>query len=97
DGRSVWRAVVGQAALPVGWQQLRLFSDRIDIICESERDNIGLEPVDHGAGLFARTAIGNVDRHILTGGRLPVNCELDVVILVKLAGRIVRGIEYGLG
>ena len=42
DGRGVGRAVVGQALLPVGGQQLALVGDGVDVVGEREGDDIGL-------------------------------------------------------
>ena len=47
--------------MPVGRQQMRLVGDGVDIVGEAERDYVGFETVDDGAGLFARTAVGEIE------------------------------------
>ena len=50
-----------QALLPVGGQELALLGDGVDVGGERERHDVGIEPVDHGAGLLARAAVRLLD------------------------------------
>ena len=96
DGRGVGRAVVRQALLPILRQQPRLLRDRIDIVGESERDDIGLEPVDDGARLLGGASVGLLDGHGLPGFLEPMLAEGFVEIAVKLPRGVVGDIQDGL-
>ena len=57
NGGGVRRAVVRQQRLPVLRQQVGFLRDGIDIVRQRERDDIGVEAVDDGPGLFSRAAV----------------------------------------
>jgi hypothetical protein len=38
---------------PASWRQVFLRDERVDVIRERERDDVGRQTVDHGARLFA--------------------------------------------
>ena len=82
-----------QALLPVVGQQLGVLGDGVDIGRQRQGDDIGLQPVDHGAGLGARAAIGGVERDRVAGLGFPLRGKAVAQILVKLAGGIVADIE----
>ena len=63
--------------------------------CKRERHDVGLEAVDHGAGLLAGAAMGLLDGDGLAGLGLPILDEGLVDGLVELAGRIVGDVEKG--
>ncbi len=79
--------------MPVLRQEPGIFVDRIDIGCEREGDDIGLEAVDHGAGLLSGAAVRLLDGDGVASLGLPVGGEGGVVIDVKLAGRVVGHVE----
>ena len=93
DRRGVRRAVVRQARLPVGRQQLALGRERVDVVGERQRDDVGGQAVDHRARLLARAAVRLADRDVLAGLLLPVLREGLVVVVVQLARRVVRDVE----
>jgi hypothetical protein len=67
--------------------------DRIDISAEGESDNISLETVDDGASLFARSAVGGVDRDLFAGLLLPVLGKGGIELRVELTGGVVGDVE----
>jgi hypothetical protein len=71
DGRRVRGAVVGQAALPGGIEKAAS-GNGVDVVGEGERDDVGVEAVDDGARLSARSAVRLLDVDGLAGGRLVV-------------------------
>ena len=79
--------IVGQALLPVGGDLAGLLGDRVDVGGERQRDDVGREAVDDGAGLGAGAAVRLLDGDGLAGLVLPVGGEGGVVGLVELAGR----------
>ncbi len=94
DRGGVGRAVVRQALLPVGREQRCPSSAmRVDVAGESERHHVGLEAVDHGAGLLARAAVRLLDGDVLAGLSLPMLRERGIEFLIELAGRIVGDVE----
>ncbi len=93
DRRGVRRAVVRQARLPVGRQQLALRRDRVDVVGERERDHVGRQAVDHRARLLARAAVRLADGDVLARLLLPVGRERLVVVVVQLARRVVGHVE----
>jgi hypothetical protein len=48
---------VRQALLPVVGEELPPLRDRVDVVGESERHDVGFEPVDHRARLLRRSAV----------------------------------------
>ena len=93
DRGGVGRGIVRQALLPVGRDLAGLGGDRVDVGGERERHDIRREPVDHRAGLRARSAMRLLDRDRLAGVLLPFLDEGRVDRAVKLARRIIRDIE----
>ncbi len=93
DGRRVGGAVVGQTGLPVGRQRPCLLGDLVDVVGQRQGDHVGLQAVDHRAGLLARAAVRLPNGHVLSGLALPVGGELGVEVLVELPRRIVRHVE----
>ena len=93
DRRGVRRAVVRQARLPVGRQQLALLGDRVDVGGERERDHVGLQAVDHRARLLAGAAVRGADLQRLAGLLFPLRGELRVDVGVELARRVVGDVE----
>ena len=87
--------LLGSRDLPVRGQQLALGCDRVDVVRQREGDHVGRQSVDHRAGLFAGAAMRLADRQILAGLLLPVLFEGLVVVVVELAGRVVRDVEQG--
>ncbi len=83
----------GQTGLPVGRQQIGLVVNRVDIVGQPQRYDVGLQSVDHRARLFARAAMGLVDCHHLAGLRLPIGGKCRVVFLVEFASGVIRDIE----
>ena len=66
--------------------------DRVDVVGERERDDVGFEAVDHRARLRARAAVRLLDRDGLSGLRLPVLGEGGVEVLrrARASGRTRR-------
>ena len=83
----------GRRVCQLGGEQLRFLGDRVDVVGQRQRHDVGLQPVDHRAGLLARSAVRLLDRDRLPGLRLPIPCERGVVVLVQLARRIVGDVE----
>ena len=96
DCRGVGRGIVWQALLPIGRDQLAFLVQRIDVIGERERDDIGGKTVDHRARLLARTAMRLADAHPFAGFRLPLPRESGVDLRVEFPRRIIGDIEQGL-
>ncbi len=67
--------------------------DRVDVVGERQRDDVGLEPVDHAARLLAGAAVRLADVDRLTGLLLPLGAERLVDVLIQLARGIVRDVE----
>ena len=78
--------------MPVGLDQTG-FSDLIDIALKSECHDIGLETVDHGAGLLARSAVRLFYGHIVSALRLPILGKGRIDLFVELPGWVVRDVE----
>ena len=93
DRRRVGRAVVGQPLLPVLGDAPRLRRDGVDVVGQPQRHHVGVEAVDHRAGLLAGAAVRLADVHRLAGLLLPLLPERRVDVLVELARRIVRDVE----
>ena len=97
DGRGVGRGIVGQARLPVRRQQAGM-GHFVDVAGQRQRHDVGLQPVDHRAGLLARAAMRLLEADRFAGFLLPVRGEGGVVVAVELAGRVVGDVEdRGLG
>ncbi|MNY05567.1 hypothetical protein D3C86_1382920 [compost metagenome] len=94
DGRGVRRAGVRQAFLPVGRQGFAELGDFVDITGQGQGHDVGTQAIDHRPTLLARTAVGLLDFHGVTGVvLLPELDEFGVVVLIQLAGRVVRHVE----
>ena len=93
DGRGVGRVVVGQRAAPVGADLAGRLGDGVDVGLKRQRDDVGLEPVDDGAGLLAGTGMGVLDAHRLALRLLPVFCEGGVELAIELARRVVGDVD----
>ena len=79
DGGCVGRAVVGQARGPVRWYQMCLARKLIDVIAQRQCRDIGLQPIDDGARLLARTAMALADRDLLARLRKPLADEARLI------------------
>ena len=93
DRGRVRRAVVRQAPLPGGLQTLAEHADRVDVVSERQRHDVGVEAVDHRARLRARASMRLLDRDLLAGLGLPMRREGRIEFAVHLAGRIVGHVE----
>ena len=82
-----------QALLPSARNELRDFMERVDVRGEGERHDIGLEPVDHAAGLFTGTSVGLFYNDRVAGLDFPVRSKSRVELGVKFARRIVGDVE----
>jgi hypothetical protein len=60
------------------WEQARL-RDGVDVVGEGERDDVGLEAVDHGARLLARAAVRLLELDVLAGLRLPFAANAGLI------------------
>ena len=72
---------------------MSFIGDGVDVICEREGDDVGLQAVDDGAGLGAGAPVGLFDFNGLPGFRLPVRGEGLVEFLVKFAGGVVGDVQ----
>ena len=93
DRRGVGSAVLRQPLLPVGRKQAGVLGNSVDVVGQRQGYDIGLQTVNHRAGLLARSTVGLLDRDCLAGLRLPVFGESLVEILIQLARRIVGNIQ----
>ena len=73
--------------------QLAVLGDRVDVVGERQRHDVGLEAVDDRARLLARAAVRLVDGDVVAGLRLPVLGEGRVEVLVELARRVVGDVQ----
>ena len=99
NGARVGRGVFREAGLPVGGNEFGPFMERVDVLTERERDHVGLEAVDDGAGLFAGAAVRLFHDDGVAGLGLPMGGEGPVEIGIELPRRIVGDVEQldGLG
>ena len=66
DRRRVRAAVVAAAAFcQSAGIKLGQLGDLVDVVRQGERDDVGLQAVDHRAGLRAGAAVRLLDRHLL--------------------------------
>ena len=70
-------------------------ADYVDVVRQSQREDVGLKAIDYGAGLFASTAVRLFDRHPVASFVVKVRLKSRVELLIKFAGRIVRDIQQG--
>ena len=79
-----------QALLPVPGDPAAVVGQRIDVPRQAERHDVGVQPVDHRARLFAGTAMRLLDDDVLPGLALPVTreglVELDLQLLQEEQG-----------
>ena len=68
------RGVVGEFLLPAGFDQAG-FLDLEHIAAQGQAHHIGLQPINHGTGLGAGTAVAGFHFDGLTGLGLPVRFE----------------------
>ena len=92
DDRVVGNRTVVVAILPVGADQPRL-GDRLDVGPGGQRDDIGVEAVDDGAGLASRSGMRLLDRDGRSVLLLVVLGEGGVDVAVEFAGRVIRHVE----
>ncbi|MNV70275.1 hypothetical protein D3C71_1632290 [compost metagenome] len=94
DRRGVGRGVVGQAGLPVGFDQAAR-SDFVDIGGQSQSDHVAGQAVDDGAGLLAGPAVRLFDGEGRAALFTPVREEGFVIGAVELARRVIGDVEQG--
>ena len=92
DRRGVGRRILRQPLLPVRGDQA-LGGDGVDVIGQRQRDDVGLQAVDHGARLRAGAAMRLLDLDALAGFLLIGRGERLVEIRIELARRIVGHVE----
>ena len=68
---------------------------RVDIALERQGHDVGLQPVDDGAGLLAGAAVRLLDGDRFAGLGLPVVGEGLIDGLVEFTGGIVGNVEQG--
>jgi len=84
--------VVRQLRGPGGIQQAGL-GHGIDVSGQRQRDDIGLQPVDDRAGLFAGAAVGLLDLELLAVLLFPIRGKGLVDFGIKFPRRIIGNIE----
>src|SRR5690606_25616154 len=83
-------AVVPKQGAPVFRNEVWAgIDDCVDVALESQRHNVSLQTVDHGAGLRTRATMRDLDGNGLTLRFLPMLDESIVEFAIKLAGRII--------
>src|SRR5262245_64213118 len=82
DGRGVGRGIVPQSLLPILGEEAGL-GDLVDVALKRERHHVGLQPVDDGAGLLARSAMRLLDRYSVAAFRFPGLDEGGIHVLVE--------------
>ena len=80
---------------PVFGQLVGLVGDLVDVACQRQGHDIGLQTVNHRAGLLAGAPVRLIDGDRLARPGLPVGCEGGVELLVELARRIIGHVEQG--
>ena len=93
DGRGIGRAVVRQPVLPARGNQAALCRQRVDVVGQGQRHHVGLQAIDHGARLFAGSAMALIDDDRIAGLALPVRGKRLVVFLVELARRVIGDVQ----
>ena len=79
--------------MPILREQACQFGDLIDVVGDCKRDDVGLQAVDHGAGLLAGAAVRLLDRHRRTSLFLIMLREVSVEFFIEFARRIIRDVE----
>jgi len=69
------------------------FADSIDVVREGQRDDVGLQAVDHGTGLLAGAAMRLPDRHVVARPGLVLARERGIEVLVQLTRRVVGHVQ----
>ena len=87
------RAVVGQQGLPVLRQEAALLRDGINIVCERQRDDIGLQADDHRTGLLSRTVVRLIDRDVVARFGFPRFRKGGVDLLIKFPRWIIGDVQ----
>mmetsp|Transcript_1013 Transcript_1013/g.2518 ORF Transcript_1013/g.2518 Transcript_1013/m.2518 type:complete len:300 (-) Transcript_1013:577-1476(-) len=90
-GRRVGRRAIREAAAPVGRGQA-VDGELVDVGGLVHRHDVGLQAADHGADLFARTAVALVHADRMALGLFGGH-EGRVELLVQLAGHVVGHVE----
>ena len=70
-----------------------MLGDGVDVGLQRKGDDVGLEPIDHGAGLLSGAAVRHADGDALAGLGGPVGGEGFVELFVEFAGRVVGDVE----
>jgi hypothetical protein len=78
--------------LPAGLDHSRL-RDRVDVVRERERHDVGVEAFDDRPRLRARAAVRLLDADRLARLRFPVTGKRSIELLIELTRGVVRGIE----
>ena len=89
DGGGIRRGVIRQTFQPV-FIDTAAFRDRINIVGQRQRHDIGFDTVDHRRRLFTGAAMRLANHHIVAGFLFPVRAECLVVLFVQLARWIIR-------
>jgi len=84
---------VGQPLLPVAREQAGLFRNRIDVIGDRQRHDVGFQSIDHGPGLLAAATVRLFHHDLLPLLLLPVRGEGPIEFLIEFTGRIVGDIQ----
>ena len=74
-------------------KQPGVLGNRVDVVSQGQGDNVGLQSIDHRAGLLAGAGMGLLNGDRLAGLRLPVFGEGLIEILIQLARGVVGNIE----
>src|SRR5690606_34524100 len=85
DRRRVRRAAVREARLPVRLEPSAVLVNRVDVVRERERHDVGIEAVDHRARLASGAGVRLLHDDVLPGLRLPMRGERGVELLIELA------------
>ena len=70
-----------------------MFGNRVDVISESQGDQVGLQAIDHRSRLGSGTSVRLIDGHGFSGLAFPGGGKRGVEILVELTRGIVRDIQ----
>ena len=90
----VYGALLFGEELDPAWRDEPGLGDRLDVVGEGERHDVGFEAVDHRARLPARAGVRLAERDFLpTRLRRPVLGERLIECAVQLARRIVGDVQ----
>ena len=87
---------MGKALCPIGCHDA-FAGQEIDVGGGVHRDHVGVQTVVHCTRLRARTAMRLIDLDVFASGLFVIGNEGCVVVFVKLAGHVIRGVEQSLG